>query len=47
MQTKHKQDAAIARLPDDAESILNEEKENQKGRQPLASGGYSDVDKDW
>ncbi len=32
---------------DDAESILNEEKENQKNRMPVASGGYREVDKDW
>lgn len=34
-------------LPDDANNILNEEKENQKQRMPLTSGGFKKVDKDW
>jgi len=35
-------------LPDDAERILNEEKENKKIRQQVSgAGGYQDVDKDW
>jgi len=33
--------------PDDANSILNEEKENQKHRMPFSSGGFNKVDKDW
>jgi hypothetical protein len=37
----------VGRTPDDAQSILDEEKENQKNRLPEASGGYRDVDKDW
>jgi hypothetical protein len=34
-------------LTDDADSILNEEKENNKQRMPFSSGGYKEVDKDW
>jgi Ca-activated chloride channel homolog len=41
------QSASIARMPDDAENILNEEKENLKNRRPLAPGGYQGIDKDW
>lgn len=34
-------------LPDDANNILNEEKENKKQRMPFSSGGFKKVDKDW
>ena len=34
-------------MPDDAERILGEEKENKKIRRQVGSGGYQDVDKDW
>jgi Ca-activated chloride channel homolog len=32
---------------DDAQNILDEEKENQKNRLPETTGGFHDVDKDW
>ena len=41
------QENAVVQLPDDAESIIDEEKENQKNRRPLTPGGYADIDKDW
>ena len=37
----------IAKASEDAQDILDEEKENQKQRRIRASGGYSDVEKDW
>jgi Ca-activated chloride channel homolog len=37
----------IAGKPNDAQKILDEEKENQKNRLPESPGGYRDVDKDW
>jgi Ca-activated chloride channel family protein len=46
-EPKKQQSASIARMPDDAESILNEEKENMKNHQPLASRDYQRIDKDW
>lgn len=46
-QDKEKQQETMAQLPDDAENILDEEKENKNRRQLQTSGGYRDVDKDW
>jgi hypothetical protein len=41
-------DAPMVQLPDDAERILGEEKENKKVRRQVSgTGGYQDVDKDW
>ncbi len=40
-------DTWIGAGPDDAQRILDEEKENQKYRFRQAPGGYRDVDKDW
>ncbi|MDO9263058.1 MAG: tetratricopeptide repeat protein [Desulfosalsimonadaceae bacterium] len=37
----------VVLMPDDAERILGEEKENKKIRRQVGSGGYQDVDKDW
>ncbi|RJP90888.1 MAG: tetratricopeptide repeat protein [Desulfobacteraceae bacterium] len=37
----------IALMPDDAERILGEEKENKKIRRQVGPGWYQDVDKDW
>jgi Ca-activated chloride channel family protein len=34
-------------LTDNPDSILNEEKENNKQRMPYSSGGFKEVDKDW
>jgi len=34
-------------LTDDADRILDEEKENNKQRMPVSSGGFKEVDKDW
>ena len=34
-------------LMDDADAILNEEKENQKERMRMMPGGFQQVDKDW
>jgi Ca-activated chloride channel family protein len=39
--------SVMARPPDDAQSILNEEKENMKHRRLPKAGGYREVDKDW
>jgi Ca-activated chloride channel homolog len=48
-QEKKTQDSEkwISGNQDDAQRILNEEKENQKNRLPESPGGYRDVDKDW
>ncbi len=47
-QTQQKQEQArLKKADEDAQEILNEEKENKKERRMRASGGYSDVDKDW
>ncbi len=43
---KH-QEMDMAAGQENAETILNEEKENKKNRRPVASGGYREVDKDW
>jgi len=32
---------------EDADSILDEEKENKKQRIPYSPGGFKEVDKDW
>ena len=42
-----KDQTAMAQLPDDADDILNEEKENKKKRRLPASSGYRRVDRDW
>ncbi len=39
--------ATAVQMPDNADSILDEEKENKKQRMQHASGGYRKVDKDW
>lgn len=46
-QTQNQKQAQLKKEDEDAQEILNEEKENQKERRMRASGGYSDVDKDW
>jgi tetratricopeptide (TPR) repeat protein len=47
-QQEKQQQASVVQLPDDAESILDEEKENNMRRTyGNTSGGYSEVDKDW
>lgn len=47
-QQEKQQQASVVQLPDDAESILDEEKENNMRRMyGNTSGGYSEVDKDW
>lgn len=38
---------AMAQLPDDAQNILDEEKENKKKRNLPAGSGYRRVDRDW
>ncbi len=42
-----KNEAAMAQVSDDAEDILDEEKENKKQRRLQTSGGHRAVDKDW
>jgi Ca-activated chloride channel family protein len=44
---EEKQQDQIMHLTDDADSILDEEKENNKQRMPFSSGGFKEVDKDW
>ena len=44
---KDQQQAAMAQLADDAQDILDEEKQNKKRRKLPVSGGYRDVDRDW
>ena len=44
---EEKQQAQAIQLTDDADSILDEEKENNKQRIPFSSGGFKEVDKDW
>jgi Ca-activated chloride channel family protein len=39
--------AARANLSDDAQDILNDEKENKEQRRSLSIGGYKGVEKDW
>jgi Ca-activated chloride channel family protein len=39
--------SVMARPPDDAQSILDQEKENMKHRRLPYAGGYREVDKDW
>ena len=46
-QNREQDQAAGVQFPDDAQNILDEEKENQKRRRLPASGGYREVDKDW
>jgi Ca-activated chloride channel family protein len=46
-EDKEKNGTAMAQLSDDAEDILDEEKENKKQRRLQTSGGYRAVDKDW
>ncbi len=43
---EEKQDA-VAQLSDNAEDILDEEKENKKQRRMNAPGGYKEVERDW
>jgi len=42
-----KSDSPMVLMPDDAERILGDEKENKKIRRQVGAGGYQDVDKDW
>ena len=42
-----KRNTQLKKADEDAQAILDEEKENQKERRMRASGGYSGVDKDW
>jgi len=44
---KDPQQSQAMQLPDDADNILDEEKENQKLRQPFSTGTFKEVDKDW
>ncbi len=44
---EEKQQDHVMQLTDDADSILDEEKENNKQRMPFSSGGFKEVDKDW
>lgn len=37
----------MAQLPNDADKILKEEKENNERRRPYRQNGYREVDKDW
>jgi hypothetical protein len=41
------EEQAMTQLAEDAQDILNEEKENQKRRQVRGVTGYRDVEKDW
>jgi len=41
------QQTQAMQLTDNADSILNEEKENKKQRIPYSPGGFKEVDKDW
>lgn len=43
----NKEKASMVQLPDDARSILDEEKENKKRRDVFSKGGYKKVEKDW
>ncbi len=42
-----KKQSQAMQMTDDADSILDEEKENNKQRMPFSSGGFKEVDKDW
>jgi len=44
---ENQQQNPTVQLPDDANNILNEEKENKKQRMPFSPGGFKKVDKDW
>lgn len=44
---EEKQQAQAMQLTDDADSIVDEEKENKKQRMPFSTGGFKEVDKDW
>jgi len=44
---ENEQQAQAMQLTDDADSILDEEKENNKQRVPYSPGGFKEVDKDW
>ena len=46
-QDLEKEQAQAFEVTDDAESILEEEKENKKHRNPVSAGGFKEVDKDW
>ena len=44
---ENEQQKFAGQLADDANNILDEEKENKKQRMPFSSGGFKKVDKDW
>jgi len=44
---EEKQQGQAMQLTDDADNILDEEKENNKQRMPISSGAFKEVDKDW
>ena len=44
---ENQQQTPIAQLADDANNIIDEEKENKKQRMPLSPDGFKKVDKDW
>jgi Ca-activated chloride channel homolog len=46
-QQKDEKEASMQKQGEDPQDILNEETDNRKDREKQASGGYSDVDKDW
>ena len=45
--SQNEEQAEIQKASEDAQDILDEEKENQKHRRMRTSGGYKDVEKDW
>jgi hypothetical protein len=46
-QQSQEKEASVQKQGDDPQDILDEENRNRKDREQRASGGYSDVDKDW
>lgn len=44
---QNQQPTQAFQLSDDANNIIDEEKENKKQRMPLSPGGFKKVDKDW